>query len=114
MIPIDEAYIKYRGKCKQFCEAEIEKDATLTLVRGYYHCPIWGKQAHWWLVKSDGSIFDPTVGQFPSKGLGEYEPFNGLVYCANCGKEMQEEEASYESNYAFCSYTCHGQFVGIL
>jgi hypothetical protein len=37
-----------------------------------------------------------------------------MVQCSECGKEMKEEEASYESNYCFCSYECHGRFVGVL
>jgi hypothetical protein len=48
-----------------------------------------------------------------SMGCGEYVEFDGTVECSNCGKKMNEEEASYESNYCFCSYTCYGQFVGV-
>lgn len=108
-------YARYRGKCKEYCEKAVQDDPTLRLVRGWYHCPMWGKQAHWWTVKPDGSIFDPTVKQFPTAGFGaDYEEFDGRVECAECGKEIPEEEASFESNYAFCSYLCHGRFVGVL
>lgn len=107
-------YTKYRGKCKEMSEALIEADPSLTLVRGYYHCPFWGEQPHWWTKKPDGTIIDPTKNQFPSKGIGEYVEFDGTVCCANCGKQMQEKEADIEGRYAFCSYTCHGQFVGVL
>lgn len=106
-------YLKYRGKCKEMSEALIAADPTLTLVRGHYYCPFWGEQPHWWTVTQDGTINDPTKDQFPSKGDGVYTPFNGLVHCANCGKEMKEEEASFESNYAFCSDSCHMRFVGL-
>ena len=109
-----ENYKKFRGKCKEFCLEEQEKDPSLTLIRGHYHCPYWGEQAHWWLTKPDGTIVDPTAKQFPSKGRGYYDPFSGVVECSQCGKEMKEEEASFESNYAFCSYECHGRFVGVL
>ena len=107
-------YKKYRGKCLEFCELAIKEDPTLTLVRGYYYCPIWNtNQPHWWTVRPDGSIFDPTKDQFPSKGVGIYTPFNGLISCSECGKEIKEEEADIDGNYAFCSYRCHSNFVGI-
>lgn len=109
----DDDYSKYRGKCKEMSEAAIAADPTLALVRGHYHCPIWGEQAHWWTKKPDGTIVDPTKDQFPSRGIGEYVEFNGRVQCSECGKDMAEEEASYESNYCFCSYECHGRFVGV-
>jgi hypothetical protein len=109
-----EDYKRFRGKCREFCEAEIVKDPTLTLVRGHYFCPFWGEQAHWWLTRQDGTIFDPTKAQFPSNGAGAYLPFSGTVECASCGKEMREEDAEFESGYAFCSYLCHGRFVGVL
>ena len=107
-------YMKFRGQCKPMAEEAVRADRSLTLTRGYYHCPIWGKQAHWWATKKDGSIVDPSAAQFPSKGIGEYEPFNGCVKCSNCGKEMTENQATFDSNYAFCSYKCHGEFVGVL
>lgn len=107
-------YAKYRGKCKEMCEAACTIDSTLTLVRGHYYCPFWGEQPHWWTVRPDGTIFDPTKDQFPSKGNGEYIPFDGILHCAECGKEMMEEGADIEGNYAFCSYLCHGRFVGVL
>lgn len=109
-----EDYKKFRGKCKEYCEKEIENDPTLKLVRGHYYCPFWGEQAHWWCLAPNGAIIDPTKAQFPSNGIGEYIEFDGKINCSNCGKEMKEEEASFESNYAFCSYKCHGRFVGVL
>jgi hypothetical protein len=108
-------YQKYRGKCREMCEEAIKADPTLTIVRGHYYCPIWNtEEQHWWTVRPDGSIFDPTARQFPSAGLGIYTPFDGMVECAQCGKRVPEKEASFESRYAFCSYQCHGRFVGVL
>lgn len=106
-------YLKYRGKCKEFCDQAVAKDSSLTLVRGHYLCPFWGEQPHWWTVRKDGTIYDPTKDQFPSKGIGEYVPFNGMLSCAECGKEIPEKDADIEGNYAFCSYICHGRFVGV-
>jgi len=108
-------YEKYRGKCKEFCDEAIKQDSTLTIVRGHYWEPFWdGLQAHWWTVRPDGTIYDPTRLQFPSEGNGTYIPFNGMVECAQCGKEIKEEDAEFESNYAFCSYRCRGKFVGVV
>lgn len=107
-------YTKYRGKCKQMSEAAIAEDPTLRLVRGHYHCPMWGKQAHWWTVRPDGSIFDPSVRQFPTAGIAaEYEEFDGTVECSECGKKGLEADFSFESNYCFCSGKCHMRFVGL-
>lgn len=105
-------YQKYRGKCKEMSEARVKANPTLMLVRGYYYCPVWGEQPHWWTKAADGTIHDPTKDQFPSKGSGVYVEFDGNVECSNCGKSMKEEEADIAGNYAFCSYECHGRFVG--
>jgi len=110
----DEGYRLFRGRCKELCDAACAADPTLVLVRGHYFCPIWNtEEAHWWTVRSDGTINDPSLEQFPSRGMGIYTPFNGMVTCAECGKEMNEKDADIEGNYAFCGYLCHGRFVGV-
>lgn len=107
-------YTQYRGKCKELSEDLIKKDPSLTLIRGHYYCPIWNTmEPHWWCEKEDGTIIDPSCKQFPSKGQGEYFPFDGNVECAECGKIIKEEEADIDGNYAFCSHYCHGVFVGV-
>lgn len=112
---ISEDYSKFRGKCKEYSQELVDNDPSLTLVRGYYFCPIWrNEEPHWWVKDANGNIIDPTKAQFPSNGYGIYEEFDGYVNCSNCGKELKEDEASFESNYCFCSYSCHGQFVGVL
>jgi hypothetical protein len=111
----DTGYSLYRGRCRELSEAACAADATLTLVRGHYWCPIWNTdEQHWWCVRPDGTIVDSTCEQFPSRGLGIYTPFDGTIDCANCGKTVDEDEARTEGRYAFCSYHCHGQFVGVL
>lgn len=107
-------YLKYRGKCKEMSEELCASNPTLRLVRGHYWCPIWGDQPHWWCKQPDGTVIDPSKNQFPSKGCGTYTEFNGIIPCSNCGKAVTEEEADIEGNYAFCSYECHGRFVGVL
>jgi hypothetical protein len=112
---MNDDYALYRGRCRELSEKACCDDPTLTLVRGHYYCPIWNREEpHWWTTRPDGTIHDPSSKQFPSKGLGVYTPFNGVIPCSNCGKEMKEEEATIEGNHAFCSYTCHGIFVGVL
>jgi hypothetical protein len=71
-------YIKYRGKCKEMAEQAVRDDPSLRIARGWYVDPFWGKEQHWWTVRQDGSIYDPSKLQFPSKGNGEYEEFDGF------------------------------------
>lgn len=109
----DNDYLQFRGKCKEMSESLVSQDPTLTLVRGHYLCPYWGEQPHWWVKDQNGKVIDPTSRQFPSKGAGEYIEFDGNVDCSQCGKTMREEDADFESNYAFCSTKCHMRFVGL-
>ena len=107
-------YELYRGKCKQLSEEAIVNDPSLTLVRGYYHCPIWGMQQHWWTVRQDGTIYDPSVRQFPTKGVGaEYEEFDGYVTCEECGTVVSEEAAQFYGRYVYCSTHCICRSVGV-
>lgn len=108
-------YSQYRGKCKEYCEKLCLEDSTLKMVRGFYFCPIWNRdQQHWWCVNEQNEIIDPTCKQFPSNGHGIYTEFNGIVTCVECGKEVPEEEATFASSYALCSYRCYGKLVGIV
>jgi hypothetical protein len=108
-------YMKYRGKCKEMAEQAAAEDPSLTVVRGHYYCPLWNRrEPHWWCVKPDGEIVDPTALQFPSGGLGigEYEPFYGYLACEECGKTIHEDER--HAGYSVCSYECYGSMVGLL
>lgn len=100
-----------RGKCKEFSEAAVAADPTLRLVRGWYHDPIWGQQEHWWTERPDGTIHDPTAGQFPVGGVAVfYEEYRGVFPCYGCGVEVSEE-----SHYnGCCTYECYGRMVGVL
>lgn len=97
------------GKCAEVTLAMQQAFPELTRVRGHYYCPIWGERAHWWLVNTDGEIIDPTKAQFPSKGIGHYEPWpegarEPTGMCPNCG------ELIYDGNY-LCNDTCYRQYV---
>jgi hypothetical protein len=104
-------YLEYRGKCREFSEVLAAENPGFRVVRGWYRCPIWGKQAHWWCVDGNDVIHDPTVKQFPSKGLGEYIEFEGFIECANCGTQTTEEDCTTYGNYAFCSGQCLTKYI---
>ena len=107
-------YMKYRGKCKEFCEKAIAEDPSLTLVRGWYFCPVWNRnEQHWWTKRPDGTIYDPTAKQFGSKGTGEYTEFDGYFNCAECGKRIHEKECVPMGNYVCCSDSCARRLVGV-
>ena len=107
-------YHKYRGKCKEMAEAACSQNPDLTLVRGFYHDPFYGKEQHWWTKDKNGNIVDPTAKQFPIGGIKEfYEEFDGNCECSNCGETFKEEDGTFESNYAFCSGSCFARFVGL-
>lgn len=106
-------YLKYRGKCKELAEEEIKKDPTLILVRGFYHDAFWGKEQHWWCKDANGKIVDPSKDQFPTKGMGEYEEFDGNVECSECGTVLPEAKMTFHGSYAFCSTKCNLKFVGL-
>ena len=105
-------YEKYRGKCKQMSEELCAKDVPLTLTKGWYHCPIWGAQEHWWCKKPDGTVVDPTANQFPSKGIGEYEEYVGILSCECCGIDVKEDDAYLVEHHVYCSYKCYGTDIG--
>lgn len=99
-------YSKYRGKCKEMSEALVRENSALILVRGFYHCPVWGTQPHWWTKDAEGKIYDPTKLQFPSAGIGVYEEFDGTMPCEECGNMTTEADAAFNGHYAYCSGRC--------
>lgn len=105
-------YQKYRGKCKEMAEKAVSENAELELVKGWYDDPIWGRQAHWWTMKPNGEIYDPTKKQFPSGGIAEfYIPFSGTYPCEFCGKEVLENDGYPVEHHFYCSYSCYGKDV---
>lgn len=100
-----------RGKCREYAAAAVAADPTLTLVRGWYYDPQWGAQEHWWTVRPDGTIHDPTAAQFPMGGIEAlYEEYAESYPCRECGTGFDPECEGYEG---CCSYECFGYMVGI-
>jgi hypothetical protein len=108
-------YSKYRGKCKELCDEAIKNDPSLTLKRGWYYEPLWNKEEeHWWTVKIDGSIYDPTAKQFPSGGIKEfYKEFTGIIPCSQCGVKITEDQIKMCGRYPVCSTKCALKLVGL-
>jgi len=106
-INVEDDYTRYRGKCKELSEAAVEADPTLTLVRGWYDCPFWGRQQHWWTKRPDGSVYDPTKNQFPSKGIGSYIEYDGVLECEYCSKQVAEGDAYIVEHHVYCSGECY-------
>jgi hypothetical protein len=77
-------YEKYRGKCKEMSEALVLENPTLILIRGRYHCPFWGEQAHWWCKKSDGTIV-PKIS-FRQRGLANMLSSTGWCSARSAAK----------------------------
>lgn len=97
-----------RGQCKEVTESMQKVFPELRRVRGHYYCMVWGEREHWWLVKPTGEIVDPTVQQFPSKGVGVYvewdeEQEEPIGRCMHCGEYCYESKGG-DSN--FCSAEC--------
>jgi hypothetical protein len=106
-------YLTFRGKCKEMSEEAVRRDPTLRLVRGHYHCPLWGKQAHWWTEREDGTVVDPSVRQFPTAGAGaSYEAYEGQIECEHCGKAAHENDAYMVEHHAYCSDQCYARDIG--
>lgn len=108
-------YSRYRGKCKEMCEALVADDPSLKMVRGHYYEPTWGREEpHWWCVNAEGVIIDPTKLQFPSGGIIDcYTEFDGTFDCEECGKNFPEAELVAAGNYPVCSNTCALKLVGL-
>jgi hypothetical protein len=97
------------GKCKEVTEKMASAFPELTRVRGHYYCPWWGERAHWWLTTPDGDIVDPTKTQFPSRGMGHYEPWDETAQaptgkCPNCSGYCYNHQTC-------CSDECHNAYA---
>lgn len=99
-----------RGQCEERSKAAVAADPTLTLVCGWYHDPVWGRQEHWWTTRADGTIHDPTAGQFPHGGITAlYEEYSDVFPCDGCGIDVNENDHVN----GCCSSACYGRMVGV-
>ena len=95
------------GQCSEASSRMVAAFPELARVRGHYYCVIWGEREHWWCKTSEGLVVDPTAGQFPSKGHGEYVEWDEgspepIGMCIDCGSYVYED--GYSTN--FCSRAC--------
>ena len=109
---------RLRGRCQEMARSAQREDPTLRVVRGYFLDLIWGEQPHWWCVRPDGSIVDPSGEQFPSFATATpscYIEYDGTLVCESCGKEGKEGDPDWEivgnGHYAVCSDRCHYALV---
>lgn len=112
---INADYREFRGRCLELCTAAIKADPTLRMVRGWYFEPWWAREEmHWWCVKPDGTIVDPSARQFPSNGNPLcYREFNGVYECEVCDCEFPEAQLVAMGTHTCCSTKCAGILVGI-
>ena len=112
------------GHCEEAAHNMALEFPALRLVRGHYHCPIWGKRQHWWCETAEGTVIDPTASQFPSKGvMGSYEEAEEhtmvrIGCCAFCGEDimapLSEVEAGRVTHPTVCSKACGEAFTAHL
>jgi hypothetical protein len=94
------------GTCREVTKQMAKEFPELRRVRGHYYCWVWGEQAHWWLMDLDNRLLDPTADQFPSKGQGRYEEWEGpepTGKCLECGEYCYNGEQVHEH--------CQDEFV---
>ena len=112
----NDGYRLLAGKCAKIAAAIAKACPEFRVAKGYYHCPHWGKRGHFWLVAQDGTIYDPTIWQFPTE-TGAYEEIheNSEVECDQCGKRIPLAGATIggNGNYVFCNGRCYGKYVGV-
>lgn len=80
------------GRCH---EASAEMRAAfpeLQEKKGYVETLAWGEREHVWLVDEEGTILDPTEGQFPHGALAYREWVPGSLTrvgrCMECGEHI--------------------------
>lgn len=96
------------GRCVEATAAMVAAFPELKRVRGHVYNVVWGEREHWWAVTPDGSVVDPTAGQFPN-GISYYEPWDESVpeptgKCPNCGGYC------FDGKYC-CSDACEASYV---
>jgi hypothetical protein len=99
------------GQCREVTERMAADFPELIRVRGHYYDIAWGEREHWWLMTAEGDVVDPTARQFPTKGSGEYVPWDEsrpepTGICPNCGEYVYDGNTccSDACSSAYCAY----------
>lgn len=100
------------GNCSSATRKMVAAFPELKRCRGHYYCYAWGPREHWWCETAEGEVVDPTAKQFPSLGLGHYEPLDESLpqptgKCPNCG------EYCYDGK-SLCSEECEVSYLAYL
>lgn len=102
-----------RGRCQGATDEMVVAFPELRQVRGF----VDGSAPHWWCVEADGTIVDPTVGQFAWMDCElEYEEYSEKKHgplptgkCADCGDYV------YDGGFhGFCNENCERSFRAYL
>jgi hypothetical protein len=105
------------GMCKAISTSMHEEFPELRLVRGHYSADFFDGDGakewpHWWLEDAKGVVIDPTVAQWPDKGIhGIYVEHTGpepTGRCVNCGGYC------YGPDPILCSETCDAEYRAYL
>lgn len=104
------------GKCAAATKEMAAAFPELTRVAGWAHLEGGGSPEHWWCVTADGTVVDPTAGQW-STPVERYEAFKpgGTVRvgrCMNCGWDIYDKVTTLDGPRRFvCSDECNDELV---
>lgn len=112
-------YAQLRGQCANAAARMVLSFPELRVVKGHVFVPLWGtREQHWWLEAPDGSVVDPTEGQF-SAGIvlrEEYRDGDALRVgrCMNCGDDILafSFDEAMRGKRPFCSDECAAECFG--
>lgn len=103
-----------RGNCKEATAEMVQHFPELRVAAGFVHCS-WGRDQHFWCVAPDGSILDPTRGQFDL--VYQYEELDlsdpeavarvPTGVCPNCGGDVYGSDT-------FCDTSCECRYMAYL
>jgi hypothetical protein len=100
------------GRCKEEVEAMHEAFPELVIVKGFIYTDFGAGyeseriREHWWLKDEEGTIFDPTAGQFPFiECYREYKEGDDVRIgkCMHCGTVLWGQPGTSKT---FCNDDC--------
>lgn len=103
------------GKCERAAKLMAQEFPELRVAKGHVLDACWGQRGHWWCIAPDGTVVDPTVGQFPN--VLRYDEFKEgdnvrIGACANCGDDLWRPPGT--PHPTVCSEDCRVSYVAYL